>query len=366
MSERVRAQRGLFWAIGYAVLGVVIVGVLVILTGGTLDAALQGWFVGAFGSSYSLVQTISNAVPLAVVALGSAIALRAGVISVGAEGQLIVGAIGAAVVGFLVGGSVPLWLGLILGALGGIAGGALWALAPAVAKIRWNVSEILFTLLANYLAIYLLAYLLRTVLRDPETAGSPQSPELPLPFELPQLPVPGRLHIGAILVLVLFALAIWWNRSRSAFVVGVFGRRSVLASRLGLTPTRAVLSTMLVSGAAAGLAGWMQVAGVTQRLEPDISGGIGFAGLAVAVLGRGNPIGILVAAIVYSSLGTGASGVQIATGTVPSSIGTITQGVLLLAAALVLAAPRIVRRAHPAPVAAPVEAHPAPTAEVAS
>ena len=140
----------------------------------------------------------------------------------------------------------------------------------------------------------------------------------------------------------------------------------MLASRLGLTPTRAVLSTMLVSGAAAGLAGWMQVAGVTQRLEPDISGGIGFAGLAVAVLGRGNPIGILVAAIVYSSLGTGASGVQIATGTVPSSIGTITQGVLLLAAALVLAAPRIVRRAHPAPVAAPVEAHPAPTAEVAS
>jgi len=101
---------------------------------------------------------------------------------------------------------------------------------------------------------------------------------------------------------------------------------------------------MLVSGAAAGLAGWMQVAGVTQRLEPDVSGGIGFAGLAIAVLGRGNPIGIAIASVLYASLGTGASGVQIATGTTPASIGTVSQGVLLLCAALALGATRFNRR----------------------
>ncbi len=169
---------------------------------------------------------------------------------------------------------------------------------------------------------------------------------------MPQLPLPGRLHIGAILVLAILAAAFWWGRSRSAFLVDVAGRRPVLAARAGLPPSRAVLSALLVSGAAAGLAGWMQVAGVTQRLEPDVSGGIGFAGLAVAVLGRGNPIGIGIAAIAYASLGTGADGVQIATGTVPTSIGTVAQGVLLLAAALALAASRF---DLPRTVSAPAE-----------
>lgn len=343
MIARLQERRGLVIAAGYAVLGVVVVLVLVALTGGDIGVAVRGWWLGAFGTDFSLVQTLSNATPLTLVALGAAVALRAEVITVGAEGQMIGGAIAATAVAFAA-PDVPLWIGLPLGAIAGVIGGTLWALPPAVARVRWGVSEILFTLLANYLAGYLLSYLLRTALRDPATAAAPQSPELPPGFELPQLPLPGRLHVGAILVGAVVILAVWWSRSRGWFLLGVSGQRPVLAARLGLTPTRAVVGTMAISGAAAGLAGWMQVSGVTQHLQPDVTGGIGFAGLAVAVLGRGNPIGIVVAAIVYSSLGTGAAGIQISTGTVPTSIGTVSQGVLLLAAALVLAVPHVVRR----------------------
>lgn len=337
-------------AAGYVVLAVAIVATLIVATGATLDEALSGWFLGAFGSGFSIVQTLSNAAPLALVGVGVAVALRAEVITVGGEGQMVAGAISATVVSLAIGDALPAAFALPIAALAGVVGGVLWALPPALAKVRWNVNEILSTLLLNYLAGFLLAFLLRTSLRDPGGSATPRSAELPDAFQLPQLPLPGRLHVGAIVIVVIILLAFWWSRSRSAFLVDVVGRRPVLAARLGLTPAYAVLGTMLVSGATAGLAGWMQLSGVLQRLAPDVAGGVGFAGLAVAVLGRGNPIGILVAAVVYASLGTGADGVEIATGTTPASIGTVAQGILLLAAALVLGASklfpaRIVRRA---------------------
>jgi simple sugar transport system permease protein len=304
--------------------------------GGDAGSALAGWFSGAFGNGYSITQTLSDATPLALVALGAGVALRANVITVGAEGQVVAGATGASAVAFTAGPAVPQWAGLALGALAGITGGALWSLPPALARIRWGANVILFTLLANYVADYLLAYLLRTVMRDPSSA-SPQSKPLPGPFLIPQLPLPGGLQGGVLAAVVVVIAAAWWNRSRSAFLVDVHGQRPVLAARMGLSSDRAVLCTMLVSGAAAGLAGWMQVAGVIGQLEPDVSGGIGFAGLAVAVLGRGNPVAIVVAAVAYASLGTGASGMQLVTGTIPTSIGTVSQGLLLLAAALAIA-----------------------------
>jgi simple sugar transport system permease protein len=333
-----RRRRGLLLAALYVVAGFAVVLVLVASTGGDLGIALGGWFTGAFGDGYNLTQTLANATPLALVAVGVSVALRADVITIGAEGQAILGAVFSTALALVLGPQTSPLIALPLGAVAGIVGGVLWALPAAIAKIRWGVTEILFTLLANYLAVALLTYLLRTVLRDPATNASPQSPPLPVPSQLPMLPVPGRIHVGILLVAVVLVGAWWWSRSRNAFVLEVYGSRPLLAARLGLTPRRAVLTAMIVSGATAGLAGWMQVAGVTQRLEPDVSAGIGFAGLAVAVLGRGNPLGIAIAAVVYASLGTGAAGVQIATGTVPNAIGTVTQGVLLLTAALALAA----------------------------
>jgi simple sugar transport system permease protein len=333
-------RRSTLIGLGYLVLGFAVVLALVAGTGGDVGLALSGWFQGAFGNGFEIVQTLSYATPLSLVALGVAAALRANVVTVGAEGQMIVGAIFATVTAFALGPHVPLALGLPLGAIAGALGGALWSLVPALARVRWGVNEILFTLLANYVAGYLVTFLLRTVLKDPGRVAAPQSSEIPDSFTIPLLPLPGQLHWGAALVVAVVVAAIFWGRSRSAFLIEVYGQRPVLAARLGLTPTRAVVSTMVISGAAAGLAGWMQLAGVDGRLTPSVSAGIGFAGLAVAVLGRGNPIGIVAAAILYSSLTTGANGLQLFSATTPASIGTVTQGILLLGAGLALAATR--------------------------
>lgn len=318
------------------------VGGLVALSGGSIPVALGGWWNGAFGTGYAVVQTLAYSVPLVIVALGAALALRAGVISVGAEGQMIVGAIVATSIAFLIGpGLGP--VSLVIGALAGAAGGAAWAALAAAARVHWGVNEILFTLLSNYIAFALLAFVLRTVLRNPAQVATPQSAELPADFLLPMLPLPGRLSIAAILVVVLVALAARWHRSRASFVLGLVGEQPALASRLGLSEPRAVYATMIISGAAAGLAGWTQLAGVDERLQPAVSAGIGFAGLAVAVLGRFHPVGIVIAAIAYASLTTGSNGIQFATGTVPASIGTVSQGVLLLTAALVVATHQALR-----------------------
>jgi general nucleoside transport system permease protein len=336
-SRRGRSVAGLLRMTGWMAAGLAIVVTLVMVTGADFTIAVTGWFAGAFGNAYGVTQTLLYAAPLTIVGLGVAPALRAGVISIGAEGQMIAGAILAAVNALYVAPGLPAWAALPLDAGAGVVGGALWAAAPAVAFNRLGVSVILFTLLTNYLAIDLLAWLLRTVMRDPAGAATPQSAGLPVSYLLPQLPVPGRLHAGAPLALVSVAVALWWRRTTSAFLVDVAGERPELAARCGLPRDRAVLMTMMVSGAAAGLAGWMQIAGVDGRLQPGTTDSIGFAGVAVAVLGRGHPLGILVAALLYASLTTGANGLEMLTGSVPASIGTVAQGVVLLSAALATA-----------------------------
>ncbi|MFS3129638.1 ABC transporter permease [Nocardioides sp. Bht2] len=332
--EQVRSRRTAL-ILGYLVAAVAALAALVLATGGFVDTAMLGWYRGAFGTGFNLVQTLAYATPLVLIGLGVAPALRAGVITVGAEGQLVMGAIAAAWIALNLDGLPPI-LALPLGAVGGAAAGLGWALVAGFARVRWGVNEILFTLLANYLAGYLLAYLLRTSLRDPASTGTPKSPVLPDAALLPILPLPGRLHVGALLVVGLVVLAWYWQRTRSSFLVDLHGARPELAARLGLSSGRAVLTTFAVSGAAAGLAGWMQLAGVDGRLQPAVSAGVGFAGIAVAVLGGYRPLGIVLAAIAYASLTTGGNGIQIATGTVPASIGTVGQGVLLLTAALVV------------------------------
>jgi simple sugar transport system permease protein len=265
-------------------------------------------------------------------------ALRAGVIAVGAEGQMITGAIAAATFALSPLGHLPALVALPAGAVVGMLGGALWSMIPAVALLRWRVNEILTALLANFLATQLLTYLLRTFLRDPDGYSTPRSAALPV--RVPFLPVPGRLTAGVIVVAVLVVVGVWWHRSRAARMLDVFAESRWLAARLGLGPARAILATTGVSGAAAGLAGWLQVAGVDGRLTPDVAGGIGFTGLVVAVLGANRPAPIVIAGLVMASLTTGANGIQLFSGTTPASIGVVTQGVLLLAVALALALTR--------------------------
>lgn len=330
---------------GWMLAGAVVVAVLVVATvliliaGADPLTGLQGLIAGVSSSPYRVGELLVGAVPIAIVALTLIPALRAGVFSVGAEGQVIFGAIfaTAATLGTagLFGEGVPAPVYWVIGMVSGALGGAAFALLPAWLAERWHVNIILSTLLLNYIAAGFLGWTLRTWLASGENTATPQSQQLPEASALPDL-IPGtRAHIGVLLIIVVAVLFEWWRRTSQATRIGVFAERPRLALRLGTTRARTLYGTMLVSGAGAGVVGWLQVAGVNERLFNSVSGGVGFSGLAVALLGALLPGGILLAALFFSALTAGALGIQSATGTVPSSIADVIKGVLLLGVAAV-------------------------------
>lgn len=331
---------------------------LILLAGADPVVGLRGLVEGVSSSPYRIGELLVGAVPIAIVALTLIPALKAGIFSVGAEGQVTLGAIAATAVILgirdLTNDTAPAVLYLVAGVLAGAAGGALFALLPAWLAARWRVNVILSTLLLNYVATGFLGWTLRTWLSTPENTATPQSEKLPDAAALPDLIVGTRAHVGILLVLVTLGAFEWWRRTAGATRVSVFAERPALALRLGATRGRTLYGTMLVSGAGAGVVGWMQVAGVNDRLMGSVSGGVGFSGLAVALLGGLLPVGIVLAALFFSALTVGAVGMQSATGTIPSSIADVIKGVLLLGVAVIAALrPGVVPSAHPAPAPAP-------------
>jgi general nucleoside transport system permease protein len=320
--------------IGAAVILLIAI-LLVGLAGANPSAAVAGLIEGAFGDTYSAGETLVGAVPLALVALGVTPALRAGVFPVGSEGQLTIGAVVATAV-LLAIGNAPAYLLLPVGCIAGAIGGAAWAFLPALLRARYRVNEILSTLLMNYLAAYLTTWLLRTVMSTSEPVATPRSAHFVSAAMIPKLLPETRLHWGIVLVPVAALLLAYWVRSVSGLAYDVFATRPLLAARMGVVEARAVIGTMLVAGAAAGIAGWVQVAGLEGTLYPSVAGGLGFTGVLVALLGGLAPLGIVTAAFVLAALTTGSNGLQMGTG-IPASIAIVLQGILLLGAGLLFA-----------------------------
>jgi general nucleoside transport system permease protein len=310
--------------------------ILIVLAGADPVRALRGLLDGAFGDRYAIAETIVQSVPIAIVALGVAPALRAGIFPVGSEGQLAIGAVTATAAVFAV-GEAPAGVALAAGCISGMLGGAAWALLPAILRAKLRVNEILSTLLMNYLAANLVLWLVRTVLGTAEAVATPRSDRLPVEAIIPKLIDGTRLHWGIIAVVLGAGALAYWIRSVRGLGYDIFATHRDLAARMGVRESTAVIATMLVSGAAAGLAGWIQVAGLQGILYPSVAGGLGFTGVLVALLGGLGPLGILIASFVMAVLITGSNGLQTDTG-VPASIAVIAQGVLLLGAALVFAA----------------------------
>lgn len=354
-------------ALAVAAAIVVIAALLILLAGADPLEGLRGLVEGVSSSPYRIGEVLIGATPVALIALTLIPALRAGVFSVGAEGQVVIGAMfaTAAILALrdLLGESAGVHYALV-GILAGALGGALTALLPAWLAVKWHVNEILSTLLLNYIAAGILGFSLRTWLASPDATATPQSERLPEAAALPDL-IPGtRAHVGILLVIVAIVVFEWWRRSSGSTRLAVFAERPQLARRLGTGRAGAIYSTMLVSGVGAGIVGWMQVAGVNERLMNSVSGGVGFSGIAVALLGALLPGGILLAALLFSALTAGAVGMQAATGTVPASIAEVIKGVILLGVACIAGMPRSVGRrgathannaAVPAVPAVPVE-----------
>ncbi len=317
--------------IGVAVLAAV-VAALVWLAGANPLAALRALVHGAFGERYLVAETLVTAVPLAIVGLGVMPALRAGVFTIGSQGQLIAGAALSTAFVFSVPADQPLVL-LTAGFIGGVLGGMLYALLPGLLRAYIQVNEILSTLLLNYIAGFALIWLLKGPLAAGAQTATPRSAPLPETSLVPSLLEGTRLHWGAAFVILLAAGLMLWMRTRSGLLYRVFASNEGLAARLGLSRPRAVVTSFLFAGATAGLAGWLQVAGVAHTLYPSVDGGLGFAGILVAVLGGLTPLGIVLASLLFAALTTGAQGMQMGT-SVPAAIAVVAQGLVLLIVAI--------------------------------
>ena len=304
--------------------------VLFALEGKPPAQAVTMFFIEPLSTVRAATEVLLKATPLMLCAVGLALCFRANVWNIGAEGQLIVGAIAGGAVALLAtpGTSGAIVVGIIVAAA---AGGMAWAAVTAFLRDRFHANEILVSLMLVYVAQLLLSYMVHGPLKDPGGFGFPQSALFERAARMPLLIAGTRLNIGFVLALLAAAVA-WLMLARGyfGFQIKVAGLAPLAARYAGFSPRRVLWSTMLISGALAGIAGGVEAAGPVGQLTPSISPGYGFAAIIVAFIGRLHPLGIVVASLVMALFYIGGELAQSRLG-MPSSLTGVYQGLLLFA-----------------------------------
>jgi simple sugar transport system permease protein len=326
-----RRQRSLWIAGGLITAITVAVGALLRASGFEVGSALDALVHGALGSWYAIGSgTLVRATPLILTGLAVAIAFRAGVFNIGAEGQFLVGAAGGTAVALIFPSlpSVLLIPGiLIVGALAG----SLWAWIAAVLRARFHVLEVISTIMLNFVAAYLVSYLVRGPMQEP-THVYPQTPTIVAAARLPRFGTVTRLHIG-FAVAVLACLTSWWviRYTAGGFRLRTVGANPHAARSAGqIDVERVTTRAFLTSGALAGVAGAIEVCGVTYALYENISPGYGYTAIAVALLARLNAAAVIGTGIVFGALEAGATAMQRDAG-VPSVVVSVVEAGIILA-----------------------------------
>ncbi len=296
---------------------------------------------GAFGSWYALGSaTLVRAVPLIVLGLGVALAFRAGALNIGAEGQFYAGAIAATWVGVhAVGWPAPVAVGAVW--VAAAVAGVVWIGVPVLLKLRFGVLEVISTLLLNFVAEAAVSYAVTGPLQEarrvyPESDPIVEAARLPLLHDT-------RLHAGLGVALVL-AVALWLLFTRTTWgfrlrAVGLGPRAAAVSGRIPVK--RVIAGALLWSGAFAGLGGGLEISGVTYRLFQNLSPGYGFTAIAVALLARLNPLGVIATGLLFGALEAGAQGMQREAG-VPAVAVSVAEAVIIL---VILLAEVLARRA---------------------
>jgi len=306
----------------------VLTSLFVVAAGAEPIEAYRYFVIEPLATRFSALEVLVTATPLLLTGAAVAFAFRAGYYNIGAEGQLLCGAIAAAWVGTLV-QDVPMLAALALMVLSGMAAGALWALAPAIMRVRLGIDEVVTTLLLNPVALLLVTALLNGPWRDPVT-GFPESERIAAAAEFPQVVDRSRLHLGFFLALAVIALG-WFVTTRTALGLRLraAGLSPHAARFAGIDVGKMLLLGALVSGAVAGLAGVSEVAGIQFRLTEGVSPGYGYTGIVVATLGALAMLGVALAALFLGIVHIGADTASRALG-VPSQLGLVVQATLLL------------------------------------
>lgn len=332
--------------VGAVLVGLIIGGMLISSSGADPIVAYKAVVNGAFGNPFNLVETLVKATPILLAGLGVIVAFRCNMWNIGSEGQLQMGALGSTALGIAaVGWPITGWVLIPLMLLAGFAAGGAWGALAGWLKVRFRVNEIIGTIMLNFVAIYFVNYMVTHQLLEPAGKGVPLTKVIAEAGELPRLftnlLIGSRLHLGFIFALIaagLVYLFLW--HTVPGYQIRAVGANAKAAGLGGINISRNIILSMLISGGLAGIAGMVEIAGLHYRIIDGFSPNYGSTAILVALLGKTNPIGVVIASLLFGGLIIGTDAMTRAVD-VPGSIVFIIQGVVVLC---VLAGELIARR----------------------
>jgi general nucleoside transport system permease protein len=314
-------------------------GLVVKIMGENPWAAFKLMAAGAFGTQDAIGYTLFYATDYVFTGLAVAVAYHAGLFNIGGEGQAYIGGLGVGLVGLWC-GAWPAWAAVSLGVLAACVFGAAWAFIPAWLQARRGSHVVITTIMFNFIASALMTYLLVNVLikpgqQSPETrefgshAFMPAVHEVLARFGIVFAPSPFNLSSGLALAACLAVWALLW-RTHWGYALRVAGRNADAAVYAGVAPNRVIVASMLLSGALAGCLGVNELMGSQHRILLDFPGGAGFVGIAVALMGRNHPVGILAAAVLFGALTQGGSQISFDMPRINRDLVVVIQGLIIL------------------------------------
>ncbi|MDD1776142.1 MAG: ABC transporter permease [Candidatus Methanomethylicus sp.] len=311
--------------------------ILFLATGANPILAYYYIFYGAFGNLNAIVETLVRMTPILIVSLGLAIAFKCKVWNIGAEGQLYMGAMFGTIAAVSL-GNTPFTL--IISIFAGLFGGIVWAFIPAIMKTKLGINEVITTFLMNYVAVYFVQWLLSYPFRSTDSLF-PESSKLPDAAILPTLLQPTRLHLGILIAvfIVLPLVYLLMTKTTFGYKLKAVGENPEASKYGGINVSRTILLALVLSGALAGLAGFMEVSAIQFRMRNSLSPGYGYTGIVVALLGVNNPIGVAVSSLFIAAIFNGSSTMSRAMNQ-PQGIVDFMQGILII---FVLASEYIMR-----------------------
>ena len=288
---------------------------------------------GTWGNSYGFGQVLYKATTLACTGLAVAVGMRAGLFNIGAEGQLAAGGFGAGVIGLLLPAGTPAVIAIALCVIAAMAAGGAVGSVPGVLRARFGAHEVIVTIMLNFIVLALLNYFVAAKLHVPETLHTPEIhaggiARLSSAFSA----FHGSAANWAILIVFLAAVGVQWYlfRTRAGYELRAVGLQPAAAEYAGIRAGRVWFSALTMSGALAGLGGINFVLGYKHYYEDGFTGGAGFLGIAVALIGRNNPMGVLLAALFFATLSQGGLAIN---AMVPKQIVEVLQGIVIIAVA---------------------------------
>lgn len=303
---------------------------------------------GTWGNAYGIGQVLYKATTLVFTGLSVAIGLRAGLFNIGAESQLAAGGFCAGALGLLLPTGIAPWLAIPMCLLAAMTGGALVGLIPGVLRARFGAHEVIATIMLNFIVLAFLNWAISaTGLAVPETLHTPAVSSSAIPRLAAYLPIfHGSAANGTILVALLAVVVAAWLlfRSRFGYELRAVGLQPMAAESAGIRVSRVWILAMVIGGGVAGLGGANFVLGYKNYFEDGFSGGAGFLGIAVALVGRNNPFGVLLAALFFATLSQGGLAIH---ALVPKQMVEVLEGIVILAVAVSVPEVRRLLRARP-------------------